>query len=141
MRWGKGPAMHYSISARAGVPPPAFTPALGLERDAGLLVLARPHAVLVEDFALRDPLEGLLEHLARVGLEHDALARTPAPRVDLGVEARGELLAVVVGVELGAQVDVALRAAQRAEVLLHVLRVRIAGEHRGHHEGGVDHLA
>src|SRR5712692_10178774 len=44
-------------------------------------------------------------------------------------------------VELGPQIDVALRAAQRPEVLPDVLRIGIAGEHRRNHEGGVDDLA
>src|SRR3954463_10267654 len=54
----------------------------GGQRHAGLFVLAGAHVLALEDVALADPLEGLLEHFLRVGLEDDALARTPAARVD-----------------------------------------------------------
>src|SRR3954465_3068259 len=111
------------------------------ERDASLFVLALAHVLSLEDAALADPLEGLFEHFLRVGLEHDALARPPAPRVHHRDEARRELLLVVMRIELRAQIDVALGFPQRAVVLPHVLRIGLVVEHGGHHEGGVDHLA
>src|SRR5471032_2786205 len=57
------------------------------------------------------------------------------------MEAVGEFILVVVGVEFRAQVDVALRQAQRAEIAANVFRVRRALDHGRYHEGGVDHLA
>ena len=57
------------------------------------------------------------------------------------METLREFVLVVVGVELGPKIDVALRAAQRAEVSLDVFRVGLALDHRGDHEGGIDHLA
>ena len=57
------------------------------------------------------------------------------------VEAIGEFVLVVVRVELGPQIDVALRLAQRAEEFAQVFRVGIAVDHGGDHEGGVDHFA
>src|SRR5262249_36094811 len=46
--------------------------------DDGVLVVARAHAAVGEDAVVGDPLEGLFVHLLGVGLEHEALARTPA---------------------------------------------------------------
>ena len=83
----------------------------------------------------------MLEHLLGIGLEDDALAGPPAPRVHAGVEALGELGLVVVRVEFGPQVDVALRPSQRAEELADVLRLGVAVEHGGDHECVVDDLA
>src|SRR5450631_1758266 len=54
----------------------------------------------------------------------------PAPRIHDRVEAVGEFILVVVGVAFRAQVDVALRRAQRAEVAANVFRVRRALDHR-----------
>ncbi len=110
-------------------------------RHRGVLVIARAHAAALEDLVLGNPVERLLEHVAAVGLEHDAFARPPAPRIHRRMEALGELHLVVVGVELRPQIDVALGAAQRLEILLHVLHVRIAVDHGADHEGGVDDLA
>src|SRR5438132_11789502 len=92
--------------------------------DDGVFVAPRAHLAVLEDLAFGDPGEGLLEHLLGVGLEDDALAGAPAPRVHAGMEALGELGLVVVRVELGPQVDVALRPSQRAEELADVLRLR-----------------
>src|SRR4051812_45116022 len=94
-----------------------------LERHARVFVLAGAHGALLENIALGDPVERGLEHLARIRLEYDALARAPAARIHLVEEACRELLPVVVRVELRPQVDVALRALQGAEILLHVLRI------------------
>src|SRR5207247_7664906 len=102
---------------------------------------AGTHRRGLEDVVLADPPEGILEHLLGVGLEYDALTGTPSPNVDLLEEALREFPAVVARVALRAQVDVALRAAQRAEIFLHVLGIGVAGEHRGHHERAVDDLA
>src|SRR5215510_405956 len=75
-----------------------------------LLVLARAHGAGGEDLVLGDPLEGLVEDLLRIGLEHDPLPGAPAPRVHQRVEADRKLVPVVVGVAIGPDVDVALRA-------------------------------
>src|SRR5580704_8836000 len=109
-------------------------------RYCGLFVVALAHAALGENGALGDPLEGFLEHVARVRLEDDAFARSPAAGVHLVVEPRGKLLLVIVRVELGPQIDIALRAAQCLEKLAHVLRLGIARDQRRHHEGAVDDL-
>jgi hypothetical protein len=71
-----------------------------------------------------DPVDGLGVGLLRVGLEHQALARAPATGVDQRVEALGEFVLVVMRVAVGAQVEVALRAAQRAEESAQVFGVR-----------------
>src|SRR4051794_5395594 len=55
--------------------------------DARVLVFARPHGARLEDLALMDPSEGVLEDFLGVRLEHDALARPPAARVHLRQEA------------------------------------------------------
>src|ERR1043166_5938429 len=103
--------MHSTTWARGGLTPWRLSRS---QRHDRILVPAGPHLAVLEDLALGDPGEGLLEHLLGVGLEDDALAGAPATRVHAGMEALGELIPVVVGVELGPQVDVALGAAQRA---------------------------
>src|SRR5882757_1050998 len=57
------------------------------------------------------------------------------------MEALRKFVSVVVRIELGAQVDVALRLPERAEIAPDVLRLRRSLDHRGDHEGGVDDLA
>src|SRR5262249_35580934 len=69
--------------------------------DDGVLVVARAHAAVGEDAVVGDPLEGLFVHLLGVGLEHEALARTPAARVHHGVVTRREFVFVVVGIAIG----------------------------------------
>ena len=54
---------------------------------------------------------------------------------------RGEFLLVVVGIAIGAQIDVALRALERAEELAQVFGIGIAGHHGRDHERRVDHFA
>src|SRR6185295_9321784 len=114
---------------------------LGCYRYGGLVVVALAHAALGEDGALGDPLEGFFEYLARVRFEHDALAGSPATCIHLIVEARGEFLLVIVRVQIGAQIDVALCPPQRTEKLSHVVGGRIARNQRGDHERAVDDLA
>ncbi len=111
------------------------------QRHDRALVLPAAHAAIREYPVVGDPLARLLEHLARVGLEHQPLAGTPAARVHAIVEPLRKLVLVVVRVKLRPHVDVALRAAQRVEKLAQVFRVRRAGDHRGDHEGVVDDLA
>jgi len=65
----------------------------------------------------------------------------PAPGVHFGVKALGEFILVIVGVEIGTQVNVALGAPQRPEVLEDVVGFRITVDHRSYHEGVVDDLA
>src|SRR6516164_6344449 len=115
--------------------------ALARRGDDGVLVIARAHAAVGEDAVVGDPFEGLLVDLLGVGLEHETLARTPAARVHHGVVTRGELVLEVVGVAIGAQVDVALRALERAEELAQVFGIGIAGHHGRDHERRVDHFA
>src|SRR5262252_2994404 len=100
------------------------------KRDHRILVPASAHPAFREDPALRDPLEGFLEHLLSVGLEDEALARSPAARVDLVEEAGRKFPTVVVGMQLRTQIDVALCPPQRAKELPDVLRIGIAGDHR-----------
>src|SRR6185503_13608444 len=102
-------------ATRRAVPAGRPSSPLGAKGNARLLVPALAHRAGLEDAALADPLEGVLEHFPAIGLEHDALARPRAAGVDLGEEALRELVAVVLRVELRAQVDVALRKAQRGE--------------------------
>src|SRR5262249_28560321 len=109
--------------------------------DDGILVGARAHAAVGEDAVVGDPFEGLLVDLLGVRLDHEALARTPAARVHHGVVTRGELVLVVVSVAIRAQVDVALRALERAEELAQVFGIGIAGHHGRDHERRVDHFA
>src|SRR6516164_4743089 len=111
------------------------------QRNNRPVIASRTHLSLGENLVPRDPLERLLEDLARIRLEDDPLARPPAARVHLRVETLGKLLLVVMRVKLGAKVQVALRPAQGAEILLHVLGIGIAGNHRRHHERGVDDFA
>jgi hypothetical protein len=56
------------------------------------------------------------------------------------VEARRKFLAVVVGIQLGPQIDVALRQPQSPEILSDVVRVGVASDYRRHHEGRIDDL-
>src|SRR5271156_1582284 len=110
-----------------------------LDENRGF-VFAGAHLPGREDAVPPDPLERLVESLFRVWLEHQPLARTPAPRVHLIVKARRELLLIVVSVKFGPQIDVALGTAQRAKIFAYILRVRRAGDHRRDHERGVDDL-
>src|SRR5689334_7492043 len=67
-------------------------------RRSGLrqgLVVAAGGGAGVEDAVFPDPLHRFLEHLARVGLEDEALARSPAARIHARVEAVRELLEIV----------------------------------------------
>src|SRR5580704_13611117 len=90
---------------------------------------------------LSDPLERLLEDFFGVRFEDNALAWPPTAGIHLILKALGKFLLVEMRVELGAEVDVALGTAKRAEVLADIFRIWVAGEHGGHHEGGVDDLA
>ena len=67
--------------------------------------------------------------------------RDPSGACPSVAEAHREFLLVVMRVEFGPQIDVALGAAQRAEIFAHILRIRIARDHGRHHEGGVDDFA
>src|SRR5215813_360206 len=57
------------------------------------------------------------------------------------METLGEFVSVVMRVQLRAQVDVALRLLERAEIAPDIFRIRRALDHRRDHEGGVDDLA
>src|SRR5437868_4793731 len=114
---------------------------VNLNSQDSVLVDAGAHLACWEGGGRRDPGEGFLVHLFGVGLEDEPLARAPAPRVDLVTEAGREFLAVIMGIEVRPQIDVALRPAERAEIFAHILRVGIAGDERGHHKRRVDDLA
>src|SRR6185437_6341108 len=102
--------------------------------QANLFGLRQHRAVVIanglmsfgEDVTLGNPVESFLVGFAGVRLEDDALAWSPAARVHLGMEAGRELFLVVVGVELGAQVNIALGPAQGAEAFFDVLGIRVA---------------
>ena len=70
--------------------------------------------------------------------------RSPGPEAarvgDFG-QVLGHLAPPVVLVLLGFEVDVRLGAPQRGEVLLDIAHVRVFGDEKAHHEGGVDDLA
>src|SRR6185312_6183962 len=83
------------------------------EGDGRFCVSAAAQIAIRENAVRGDPFARLGEDLFGVGLEHQPLARAPAPRIHLGVEALGELVLVIMRVLLRPQVDVALRAAQR----------------------------
>src|SRR3954451_11873790 len=82
-----------------------------------------------------------LEHVARVGLEDDPLARAEPAHVDRAGEVLGHLAQPEVLVAIGVEVDLALRVAQRAEVALEVLGVRRLADEEAHDERRVDELA
>src|SRR6476646_8398723 len=115
-------------------------PNASAERDDRLLVAPGAQIAVREDAVRGDPVARLLVDVGGVGLEHQPLARAPAPRVHLGVEALGKLVLVIMRVLLRPQVDVALRAAQRLEEFAQIFRVRVAVDHGGDHEGGVEHF-
>ena len=110
------------------------------QRNHRILVAAAAHLAFGEDAVAGDPVDGLGVGFFGVGLEDQALAGAPAAGVHLRVEALGEFVLVVMRVAVGAQVEVALRAAQGAEEFAQVFRVRVAADHRRDHEGRVDVL-
>src|SRR6516162_929486 len=69
------------------------------QRERGLVVIAEAHLPGLEDPVLGDPVKGPFKGLSVVGLEHDPLARPPAPRVHRGVECFRKLALVVMRVE------------------------------------------
>src|SRR5919198_2683679 len=120
-----GPAAPAITCRRVGLMlPPIARYELRRCGDHRILVTARAYDTVSEDAMVGDPLEHLLINLLCVGLEHEALARTPAARVHHGVVTRRKFLRVVVGVQIGPQIDVALRALERAEELAQVFGVR-----------------
>src|SRR5690349_2776762 len=74
-----------------------------------VFVNAGAHLAIGEDAVAGDPGEGFLVDFLRVGLEDEALAGAPAARIHHVAKARREFLTVVMGVEVGPQIDVALR--------------------------------
>src|ERR1044071_9056314 len=102
----------------------------GGEGEDRLFVAAGTPLAWGKDAVRRDPFARLRKCLASIGLEHDALARPPAPGIHHIAEARREFLAVIMRVALRPQVDVALGEAERPEVFLHVLRLGVAGDRK-----------
>src|SRR5262245_21776296 len=113
----------------------------GLHRYHRVFVTAAAQRPVGEDLALGDPSESLFVDRLAIGLEHDAFARSPTPRVHGGVVALGKLVFVVVRVAFRPHVDIALRPAQGPVVAAHVLSIGIAVEHGADHEGGIDDFA
>src|SRR3984893_18176625 len=109
--------------------------------DHGVFISAGSHSAVGENTVLGNPPEGLLVNFLAIGLEHKTLARAPAPRIHLGMIALGKFLLVVVRIEIGPQIDIALGAAKRAEELAQIRWIRIAGHHGCDHEGGIDDFA
>jgi hypothetical protein len=64
-----------------------------------------------EDAVGIDPLERFLVDFLDIGLEHQAFAQAPAPRVLFGVKALGIFILLVAGVPLRSQVKAALNPA------------------------------
>src|SRR6516162_3168456 len=91
-----------------------------------LFVIAAAHAAIGKHAMRGDPFERLLVDFLGVRLEDQPFAWSPAPRIHQGMEAIGELVLIIVSVELRTQIDVALRTAQRAEKLSQILRIGIA---------------
>jgi hypothetical protein len=90
---------------------------------------------------LVDPLEGLFEGFLGVGLEHNALTRSPSPNIHASVILLRKFVEIVAVVTIPPQVDVALRALERPHVLCHTVRRRIAVDEGRDHESGINHLA
>src|SRR5262249_27783850 len=111
-----------------------------LSKDRGL-IFAAAHFAARENAVMLEATKRLLERILRVRLEHQPLPRAPTPGIHLIAEAPWKFLLVVVRMELGPQIDVALRAAQAAEILVHILRIGGAVDDRRHHEGGVNDFA
>src|SRR5215468_9828496 len=110
------------------------------EKDS-LPVVARAHLSGLEDPVLGYPVKRPLKGLFVVGLEDDPFARSPAPRVHHGVEMFWKLALIVVRVEVGSQINVALRPLQGPEIFADVVRLRIAIDHRRDHKGVIDDFA
>src|SRR5215208_545442 len=106
-----------------------------------VFVFARAHAGVGENPVVGDPFESLLVDLLGVGLEYEALSRTPPACVHPGVITHRKFVPVVVRVEFGSQIDVALRAPQCAEELAYVFRIGIARQRSCDHERRVDDFA
>src|SRR5271170_242035 len=83
--------------------------------DDRLLVFAWTHRIGFEYVVAGNPFERLLKYRLRVGLEHDAFPGTPTARVHSRMEALREFATIIMGVEFGTNIDIALGAAQRAE--------------------------
>jgi hypothetical protein len=118
IRHSRQPAHGHEVVNDAGRPRP-FLPAhsaqLGstplLDRQHRIFVAAVAHSAFGEDAVPGDPVEGLGVSFLGVGLEDQALAGAPAAGVHQRVKALGEFVLVVMRVAVGAQVEVALRAA------------------------------
>jgi hypothetical protein len=109
-----------------------------LQRHHRIIVFAIAEASFGEDAVAGDPREGLGMGVLCVGLEQEPLAGTPAARVDQRMGALGEFVPVIVRLTVGAQVEVALRTAQRAGIFAQILEVGQPMDHRCDHEGRVD---
>src|SRR3984957_17511081 len=111
------------------------------EGHAGTFVVARAHGAVRENIVLGDPLKGFIEDVLRVRLKDQALTGAPAAGVHHFVETDGKFFPVVMGVEIGAEINIALSMAQCAKILSYVFHVGIALDQRSHHEGCIDDLA
>jgi hypothetical protein len=91
-----------------------------VQRYHRIFVAAVAHAAPSAKMPWRDPFEGLIVGFLRLGFEHEPLARAPAPRTHHRVEALWELVLVVMRVEVGAQVEIALPTPQGTEVFAQI---------------------
>jgi hypothetical protein len=66
----------------------------------------------------------------RIGLEHQPLARAPAPRIHDRLKALREFVLVVMGAAVEARVEIALRPPQRAEEFAQILLVWVEADDR-----------
>src|SRR3954452_7965133 len=103
---------------RASPPDPPLSSVVTPLPEDGVLVPDAGGDGGVEEVPGLHPAVRPLEHLAGVGLRHDPLARPEASHVDELDEVRRHLPRPVVGVALGLEIDLLLRAQQGAEVAL-----------------------
>src|SRR6266540_4113159 len=106
-----------------------------------LAILRRGGLALLEETpGFHPPLRPLV-HLLRVRLENDPLARAPPAYVRVGVVALGDLPQEVVLVLFGLEVDILLRALERAEIALRAIAVGLIGNQKAFHERRVEDFA
>ena len=111
--------------------------ATGSKRDGRLLVVARAHSAFGEDVVLGRSIRSIARTPGGCRARTRCARRGPSGACPCGRETARGIRSVVMGVELGPQVDVALRALQRGEGLRRSAD-RVAGDHRRHHEGRID---
>src|SRR5262245_34235919 len=114
---------------------------LGVQRQRRLFVIAASHAAIGKHAVRGNPFERLLVHFFGIGLENQPFARSPAPRIHHRMEAIGEFVVVIMGVEFRPQVDITLRPPQRPDESSQIFWIWVAVDHGRNHEGGIDDFA